>query len=65
MKYSKHRMESHDTITVVIDGKERRYAKISKKYRGYIGERNAPQFPANSFVMQSISTIIHFQYCLN
>lgn len=55
----------YDGTVILIDGKNRVYMPIKKQYRGYLGERNCPQFPANSFIFQSTSTIVHFHYCLN
>lgn len=61
----KNKIKSHETISITIEGKARRYATIKKQYRGYLGERNAPQFPANTFVFQSLNSVIHFYYGLN
>lgn len=46
-----------------INGKY--YFPLRKQYRGCLGERNLPPFPANTFVMQSLSGIVHFHYGLN
>lgn len=59
------KQKNHDLTPIVIDGIVRRYAPIKKQYRGYLGEHNCPQFPANTYVMQSLHKVVHFHYCLN
>lgn len=41
------------------------YLPIRKQYRGVLNEKNLPTFPANTWVFQSMTTIVHFHYCLN
>jgi hypothetical protein len=38
---------------------------IKKQYSGYLGQHNKPDFPAKSYVLQSMAGIIHFHFCLN
>jgi len=42
------------------------YAKLKKQYKGYLGEKNKPNFIADSYVFQStIGGVVHFHYGLN
>jgi len=40
-------------------------ALLSGCYAGYLGAHNKPEYPAYSYVMQSMTAVIHFHYCLN
>ncbi len=55
----------YTAIPITIDGIKRLYFPITKQYRGYLNKKYEPSFPANTWVFQSLKSVVHFYYGLN
>lgn len=54
-----------NTMTVIKSHETTKEFLLKYQYKGYLGNHNKPNYPADSYLFQSLFKIAHFHFCKN